>query len=348
MKTLQECTWKEFHVEELFSVKRGNANSVSSRQYNIGSTPLITASESTNGVYGFTQPQPTETTFSPTISINNNGSVGCTFVHSYPFIATSDVSVLEAKSTVSLYALKFVSPILQQNCAKYSYGYKISNQRLKRQTILLPVTPDGTPDWQYMEDYMRAVEHKLLTQALPILQERVNKQSNIQLPTLDKQNWKEFAIKEIFDTIQRGKRLKTDDHIVGNVPYVSSTAMNNGVDNFIGNMNGVRRFANCLTLANSGSVGATFYHPYTFVASDHVTKLQSTTMNGYVYLFIATIVARLGEKYGFNREINDMRISRESLLLPVTPDGTPDYAYMENYMRSLEARQLRHYLTYKK
>ncbi len=179
MKTLQECSWKEFHIEELFNIRRGNANSVSSRQYSNTGTPLITASESDNGVYGFTQPQPAETIFSPTISINNNGSVGCTFVHNYPFIATSDVSILETYAKVSLYSLKFISPILQQNCKKYSYGYKISNQRLKRQTILLPVTPDGTPDWQFMEDYMREVEKRLLSQALPILQERISNYKNI-------------------------------------------------------------------------------------------------------------------------------------------------------------------------
>lgn len=180
MKTLQECNWKEFHIEELFTVKRGDAGNVSSRQYNKEGIPLITASESNNGVYGFTEPQPTERIFSPTLSINNNGSVGCTFVHNYAFIATSDVSILAPKMDVGLYALKFVCPILQQNCKKYSYGYKISNQRLKRQTILLPVTPNGTPDWQFMEDYMREVEKKLLSQTLLILQTRLKTSNSTQ------------------------------------------------------------------------------------------------------------------------------------------------------------------------
>lgn len=167
------------------------------------------------------------------------------------------------------------------------------------------------------------------------------------MKTLQECSWKEFAIKDIFSTIQRGKRLKTDDHIAGNMPYVSSTAVDNGVDNFIGNTDNVRMFAGCLTLANSGSVGATFYHPYTFVASDHVTKLQSPAINKYAYLFIATIVARLGEKYGFNREINDRRISRETILLPATQDGTPDYEFMEEYMREIENRQLLDYIATK-
>ena len=46
---------------------------------------------------------------------------------------------------------------------------------------------------------------------------------------LDERDWKDFAVPEIFQNIQRGKRLKNADHIPGIVPYVSSTANNNGV-----------------------------------------------------------------------------------------------------------------------
>ena len=45
--------------------------------------------------------------------------------------------------------------------------------------------------------------------------------------------WKEFSLTEVFTEIQRGKRLKKDDHIHGNMPYVSSTASNNGIDGFV-------------------------------------------------------------------------------------------------------------------
>ena len=90
---------------------------------------------------------------------------------------------------------------------------------------------------------------------------------------LDELRWKAFNIGECFPVIQRGKRLKTEDHVVGQTPYVSSSSILNGVDNFVSNVDGVRRFEKCLTLANSGSVGETFYQPFEFVASDHVTKL---------------------------------------------------------------------------
>ena len=148
--------------------------------------------------------------------------------------------------------------------------------------------------------------------------------------------WKEFYFTDIFTEIQRGKRIKKADHKLGNTPYVSSTANSNGIDGFLGNESSVRRFENCLTLANSGSVGSAFFHSYEFVASDHVTKLKREGLDKYAYLFMIPIINRLSEKYGFNREINDERIKREKIILPANEDGQPDFAFMSSFMQQVE------------
>lgn len=163
---------------------------------------------------------------------------------------------------------------------------------------------------------------------------------------LTTKTWKEFSLLEVFETIQRGKRLKKDDHLEGKIPYASSTSLNNGIDGFIGNTENVRTFSDCLTIANSGSVGSTFYQPFSVIASDHVTKLQSKKFNKYIYLFLATVVSRISAKYSFNREINDLRIKKEKVLLPITDKGEPDYLFMENFMRKKEEELLKKYNNY--
>lgn len=163
---------------------------------------------------------------------------------------------------------------------------------------------------------------------------------------LSNKEWREFFISDIFTKIKRGKRLTKSHQQDGNMPYISSTAANNGVDNFIGNSSGVRMFENCLTLANSGSVGATFFHHYTFVASDHVTALMLEKSNKYIYLFLSGIIRRLEEKYSFNREINDKRIQREKILLPVNSDGLPDWQFMEDFMKEIERNKISAILNY--
>ena len=146
--------------------------------------------------------------------------------------------------------------------------------------------------------------------------------------------------------MRRGKRLIREHQTEGSTPYVSSSALNNGVDNFIGNDVGVRRFNNCLSLANSGSVGSCFYEPFEFVASDHITHLKNDALNIYQYLFIAAMLNRLSEKYNFNREINDMRISREKVLLPVDENCQLHWTFMKNYVQNIIRQKYLSYVSY--
>lgn len=162
---------------------------------------------------------------------------------------------------------------------------------------------------------------------------------------IDEKTWEAVRLTEIFDTISRGKRIKKSDHIPGDVPYVSSTALANGTDGSCGNEKNVRKFGDCLTLANSGSVGSCFYHPYDFVASDHVTALCREGTSEDCYLGLSALVGRLGEKYNFNREINDVRISRERVMLPVH-EGVPDYEYIEKITQQKRQTMLNKYRIY--
>ncbi len=303
-----------------------------------GYMPYITRKESDNGVDGFIRDDDKKMSVSfPVITIGNETAKP--FVQIYPFFTGTKVNILSPKYDVDAWALQFVATSIEQHKSKYSYSYTINSTRLRKQLILLPVTSDGTPDWAFMKAYMKQVEEELLAEALPKLEQQLLN-NIITLGALDDREWKEFLFSDVFTKIQRGKRLKKDDHIKGEVPYVSSTANNNGLDGFVGNTERVRIFSDCITLANSGSVGSAFFQEFTFVASDHVTALKIKGADKYVYLFMLPIIGRLSEKYGFNREINDARISREKLLLPVTSDGTPDWEFMSAFMKRVEQETL--------
>lgn len=167
-----------------------------------------------------------------------------------------------------------------------------------------------------------------------------------EIPSLDEVEWASFLVTDVFDEIERGKRLKKADHRPGTVPYVSSTAANNGVDGFIEASPGTRVFGDCISLANSGSVGSAFYEPFDFVASDHVTHLQGSHFTEWRYLFLATVLEMQRTNYNFNREINDSRIRKMQVMLPVTSDGKPDYTYMEQYAKNVMLRKYQQYLSY--
>lgn len=163
---------------------------------------------------------------------------------------------------------------------------------------------------------------------------------------LSDRNWKDFLVPCVFQHIQRGKRLKKADHNAGMVPYVSSTANNNGVDAYIEAAARTRVFANCISLANSGSVGTAFYEPFAFVASDHVTSLKRENANPYVYLFLTTVLEQQKSNFDFNREINDSRIKNMRIMLPVNDKEAPDYQFMEDYMKVLMLTKRKQYQKY--
>jgi len=155
---------------------------------------------------------------------------------------------------------------------------------------------------------------------------------------INKNNWQEFKFNDIF-TIVRGKRLVKIDQIIGNIAYISASKQNNGIDNYILPPDFMKIHQNALTLSNSGSVGCCFYHPYKFVVSDHCTVIQikdkNITLNNYISLFLKPIIELMKNKYNFAREINNDRLKKEKILLPVKNNKNPDWYFMENYIKDL-------------
>lgn len=347
MIDLIDKVWMPFRIEDVFDILPGKR--LTKADMSFGKRPFIGATDSNNGITEWVN-NTNNSLDKDVIGVNYNGSVGEAFYHPYECIFSDDVKRLHIKPKYldslcedKRFVMLFLKTVLLKQKIKYAYGYKFNESRMSKQAILLPVTSDKHPDWQFMEDYMREQEMLLLKPAI----ESISNRLNISKIGGGKANgWKEFDIVDVFTEIQRGKRLKKANHTNGITPYVSSTFYNNGVDGFIGNDEGTRIFKDCLTIANSGSVGSTFYHPYSLIASDHVTELKRKELDRYAYLFLATLTSRLSEKYSFNREINDSRIKREKILLPINQNGDIDFEYMSSFMRQQENEMLQKALQY--
>ena len=339
---LNAKTWKPFLLKDLFTFDAGKCSQANRLQKMDNGIPYIAATNRNNGVADFVKPVKKFISRGNALAFvcDGEGSMGYSFYKFENSIATSNI-IFGYSPNINKYTASFMSTVADKVRGKYSYNYKRRFLRLQRETLMLPVDESGEPDYFYMENFMRQIEENLLKLYRDYINRRLD---NEVIVPAEQKTWKAFYLTEIFSNIQRGKRLKTDDHIEGKIAYVSSSAVNNGIDNFISNSNRVRIFENCLTLTNSGSVGTAFYHPYFFVASDHVTHLKQTSMNKYHYLFIASIISKIfPSKYSFNREINDKRIKTEKIMLPVDESGEPDFDYMEKYMRRQENLLLRKY-----
>lgn len=336
MRDFDKITWRDFYLSDFFNFEKGNQNNMAS--LTMGNIPLVSARKVDNGFKDFVAPNNKKLFDSGIITLNvdGDGGAGIAYYQPYKMALDSHVAALIPKLDLNKYQLIFVAVCITKQRDRFGHGYPINSNRIRSFKLMLPVTENGElPDWQFMNDFQRSKEQEILKPTIERLCKRLkNQQDNRGL--LSRTKWKVFFFTEVFTEIKRGKRLKKADHIDGTRPYVSSTAYNNGVDGFIGNDGGVRIFENCLTLANSGSVGSAFFHKYEFVASDHVTKLKRDGLDKYAYLFLIPLVSRLSEKYSFNREINDDRIKREKLILPVNERGDIDFEFMSTFMQKVE------------
>ena len=137
MSNIDNIQWKEVEIQSIFNVVRGNAKDVTKRNFG-GNVALISASDKNNAFYDFITPNDNETIYENTLTIHNNGNgVGLAFYHNYKFIATSDVTILIDKTNkINKEIAEFLIATLQKQKEKYCYGYKLSNERLKKQKIL--------------------------------------------------------------------------------------------------------------------------------------------------------------------------------------------------------------------
>lgn len=345
-KSLKDVKWKEFTVMGILgnsnNSKAWHSKDLEFSSLNNTGIPYITRTSLNNGLYGFAMPN-SKYVLNPANSISIGAENAQYFVQPFAFI-TGNKMYYYHKETLSFNALKFIVVCLNKSLkgAGFGFGLGLTGNRSDNRKLMLPITNTGEPDYEFMEEYIKEREQKLKQRYREHI--AATMRESCQIFKLNKE-WKEFFISEIFNSIQRGKRLIKGHQKKGIIPYISSTALNNGVDNFISNENGIRKYSNCLSLANSGSVGACFYEPFEFIASDHVTHLKGN-YSKHVYLFMSCMLNRLSEKYNFNREINDTRIKREKIMLPVNSKGEPDYEFMHNYMLYLEQKKILEYLEY--
>lgn len=138
--SIQEKTW--LHIQDLFQVHKGNAPT--KKELSPGNVPLITTTESNNGIVGYFDVKDA-TKWKNAITISANGSGGFACWHPYEFAASTDVMVctwLEPTYKDPALAL-YVCNEINNNHWRYDYYRKCSRERLLSDvSIGLPMKGD--------------------------------------------------------------------------------------------------------------------------------------------------------------------------------------------------------------
>ena len=329
MIKIDTSNWKKFKIGELFECNI--AKSLDFGKLEKGDTIFIGRTSMNNGVQGKVDALPCEKGNCITVSMVGDSRA---FYQPKEFAASQNILVLRNKRLNEKNGLFFVT-LINSLLAKYNYSNTVKKKEFINETILLPVVSENTPDFDYMEEYMKDLETIVVNRIEELKEEKSQTK-------IDTKSWKKFKVGELFETVNNnGKQVPTGANVPsqelksGTVPRISVTGVNNGVVGYFdsthknykvyNNFISVNFLGNAFYQENNASLGTQV----------HCLKLKNKELNKYLALFLVTIINKLTTSYSYVNQLSSTSITQLQLPLPITSEGTPDFDYMENYMKEI-------------
>ncbi len=155
---------------------------------------------------------------------------------------------------------------------------------------------------------------------------------------LNVRNWQWFNIGNVFH-VKAGKYHYPEEYTSGDTPYVSATAINNGIAQYIDLDSDFEEYA----VTNEKINCKAFYQPLPFCATSDVNILRrkdNVPINKYVGLFLASVIDfNEGYRWNYGRQcrVGDTKAIRLKLpaILNAQGEYEPDWQWMEDYIKGL-------------
>ncbi|MCT1226867.1 restriction endonuclease subunit S [Lactococcus lactis] len=244
-----------------------------------------------------------------------------------------------------LYLLGALSRIFNE------FGYSTGMADILRVKVQLP-TKNNEIAFNYIEEFIYTLEAErlgtleayLFATDLKNTELTLEERSALDILEADSVSWKVFNLKGLFGSATRGKRLKSADRIVGNLPFVTAGETNMGISDFIGNK--VQVFSeNTVTIDMFGSAK---YRNYKYGADDHVAVIHTEKLDEFSALFTASSIHKSAHAGQFDYSRNFYATDADNLIisLPVKEDGNIDYDFMANLMSAIQKHVIKDVVKY--
>lgn len=331
MGKIDTSGWKEFRIGDLFEACLSK-DDIQPKDFVEGKIPLVSSGKENNGIIAFVEDEKARLWEKNTLTIDMFGKV---FYQESPYFAVSHgrVNILLPKISMTKGCLQFIGCAIEKVALqKYAFNEMCTGTKVMKDSIKLPSTHDGAPDWAYMESYMANLETKV-AESLTLLQASKDAEKK----KVDTREWGSFALGTLFNIV-KGKRLTKAEMKSGKIPFIGSSALNNGCTAMIGNDKN-QHPENTITVCYNGSVGETFYQDQPYIASDDVNVLYPKfTMNRQIALFIVPLIKGVSSRYDYIDKWKKEAMEADKIYLPVDKNGDPDWDYMEEYTKMVQGK----------
>ena len=264
------------------------------------------------------------------------------FYRRKPWYAGQFVRKITPKVNLSDSAVLFLSTILNLQKKKLlSVLVRDVDMVFKNTIVRLPITPDNEINFAFMESFIQELEAERIQELEAYLKasgldsyELTEEEREI-LGSFSNIPLKAYPLKSIFNKIKQGRRLKKDDQLPGNIPFVMSGVTNAGVVNYVSNP--IASFPkNSITVDIFGN---TFYRNYNFGAGDDTgvywndEKHYSENMMLY---FASSIYRSLAGKFNYGNKLRSSESYNIEIFLPSSNDNEPDLKTTEVFISAIK------------
>lgn len=348
---LTDVEWGEFFIggsNGLFDIT-STKSGIDKNKLNIdvGLIPYITRTDMQNGINMFiTDKQNNRYNIDEGNVITIGLDTQTVFYQPTAFYTGQNIQVLR-NNNLNKYTAMFIIPSIKIQMQKFNWGGNGATLgRLNRTRLILPVNSQGQPNWQFMEDYIKQ-EQKQQSQKIIDYYERKLVELAGDMVGLDKVEWKEFSVGELFD-IKIGKNIDGNkvDRVNGGTAYITRKENTNGLDGFV---NYDSEFLNSIypVITIGNETAEPYVQDFPFFTGTKVNiLLPKFKMDISILKYIATSLRQHKGKYSYSFTINSTRLKKQNILLPADKNGNPNFQYMSDFVKKLELDKVQEVLEY--
>lgn len=352
MAKIDTSGWKPFRIGDLFEKldtsylgKGKKKDAVRKEPDEEFCVPLTYAKRYNNGIMYWGRRGEFKT-YSKALSIIYNGAVsaGRVYAQAEETGVLAESYMIRLKSAqISFNTYLFLQRIIEKCIyTRYSYSDLAIWSSVQNDTVWLPVDESGEPDWTYMDEYMSAVmkESEASLESL--------RQADEAKHALNVHEWREFIIGDLFEKLQLDVKKEDFNKTFDvseerteefNLPLVNAKHGNNGIM-YYGREADFETAEMTIDIVQNGAIatGDVYAQPQrTGVLWDaYLVKPKAKIDSAFTLMFLATVLEKaIKDKFSYDDKCVWDKAKLLTVTLPCTSDTEPDWAYMDEYMRTI-------------
>lgn len=327
--------WKKFKVGDILQRKKIKSVSSIIGDLEDGNDIVVGNSAINNGVIQYKNI--TDKIYINPSNVLSYGAKGGKFFYQSKQWSSTDHVHMFVSEKLNEYTQSFLCTVLN-HMLKVKGGWQSSlESSVLDEIIMLPSDNSGNPDWQFMEDYIKALRERERERESTELAECYEVK---QLQPFEQIKWKEFLLNQIFK-FEKGKCSNAPDLEDGNdIPYVGAKKTENGIMKWVKLEQNLVSKGNAISFIcqGEGSNGYCNYFDIDTIQTTSNTLAYNPKLNKFNALFLVTLLDLERPKWSFGRG-RSPKLGETKIKLPINSQNEIDWQYMEDYVKALRERE---------